>query len=446
LKPSEVSAAQWEPDVEISVPASLGQQHGYRVTLTRANPNVLTIAIHFALHGELDVPALRRALAALVVRHPALRTRLREVDGVVHQQVMVAGEAPLKVVDAAEADLEALVWAAAGDAADITAAGTFRATLFTVADRRAQLLLTVHHAFIDGWAVGILIRDLGELYRAEVTGDTPDLPALTASYLDYAEWESAYLADPATRTLVQEWVDHIEAVGARPLIFPTDRPPAEALTGDGAVHNVSLAPELVSAIDAAAAREGATTFAVLTAAFAALTYEATGNPAGAFVSGVANRPESRFEEVAACFTHSSWMVVPVAGVDSFTGLVAAAREAIWRRLALQSVPASILNEATGGPFASNPPRVLWAFFNTPLPSLSLHGIAPAPPIDIELPVARAAQTWGISVNPDGTLALVVEYATELFDLQTIADWAARYVEILTAGVADPDSKPWHNPA
>ncbi|HEX8081109.1 MAG TPA: MupA/Atu3671 family FMN-dependent luciferase-like monooxygenase [Jatrophihabitans sp.] len=430
-------------EVEASAPASCAQRHRYAVTMANDNPSVLTIATRFALHGELDVPALHRALTALMVRHPALRTRIREVDGVLRQQVMIAGEAPLKIVDAAEGDLEALVLATAGDAADITAAGTFRATLFTLADCRADLLLTVHHAVSDGWSMGILIRDLGELYRAEVTGEAPDLPELTATCIDFTDWESTHLDDPATRTAVQEWADQVTALGARPLLFPADRPRTESLSGNGAVHTTTLAPELVTAIDAVAAREGATTFAVLIAAFAALGHEVTGAPAGAFLCTVANRPESRFENAVGCFTHSSWVVVPVAGALTFTGLVAAARDAVWQRLALQSVPASVLNDVAGGHFSGNPPKVQLGLYNNPFPDLTLPGIAPAPPIDVELPVARGELTYFVTVDPEGGLALALEYATDLFDPDTVATWANRFTEILTAGVTDPDSKPWH---
>jgi natural product biosynthesis luciferase-like monooxygenase protein/amino acid adenylation domain-containing protein len=435
-------AAQLAPSgVEISAPASRVQQRLYQVTRASANPSVLTIATRFTLQGRPDVAALQRALTALTVRHPALRTRLREVDGVLRQQVLTAGEAPLRVVDAAAAELAALVADAACEAVDLTAAGTFRATLFTVADDRAELLLTVHHALSDGWSMGLLISDLSELYRAEVTGQSPELPPLTASFLEFTDWEANYLADPTTRAAVAEWAEHVEAVGARPMRFPADRH-VDALTGHGAVHTETLRSELVTGMDAIAARAGATTFAVLIAAFVALAHEVTGASASAFMCGAANRPESRFENVVGCFAHSAWMVVPVAGATSFTDLVGAARDGVWRRLALQSVPVSVLNAAAAGPFASNPPRVQFGFFNNPIPSLTLPGLAPAPPADVDLPVSRADQTWAIMGTPDGPLTLTIEYATDLFDAGTIAGWAARFVEILTAGVADPTSKPW----
>ncbi|WP_344040830.1 non-ribosomal peptide synthetase/type I polyketide synthase [Saccharothrix xinjiangensis] len=434
-----------DPGVEVEAPASWGQRHGYRVTATSAKPSVLTIAMRFALHGRLDVAALRRALTALVARHAALRTRLREVDGRLRQEVLVASGVPLRVVEVAEPELDGAVLAAADEAPDLTRAGTFRATLFTASDRRSELLLAVHHSFSDGWSTTVLVRDLAELYRAEVAGRAPDLPDLTATYVDFTEWEAAHLSDPATRAAVEEWADHVGSVGARPLLFPTDRPRSGAPLGDGAVRAVTLPPGLAAGVDALAARRGTTTFAVLTAAFAALAHEVTGTPASASVCGVANRPEARFEDVVGVFTLSSWVVVPVAGVATFDDLVEVAKDAVWRRLALQSVPAPVLNEAAGGKFAGNPPRVIFGFFNDPIPHLELTGAAPAAPVDVELPVARAEQTWVFSPNPAGGLDLVLEYATDLFDADTVAGWAARFVEILTAGVADPGGKPWRTP-
>ncbi|MFD7660844.1 condensation domain-containing protein, partial [Actinosynnema sp. NPDC059797] len=244
---------------------------------------------------------------------------------------------------------------------------------------------------------------------------------------------------------VEEWAGHVGSVGARPLLFPTDRPRSRAPLGDGAVRSVTLPPALAAGVDAVAASRGTTTFAVLVAAFAALAHEVTGNPAPASMCGVANRPEARFEDVVGVFTLSSWVVVPVAGVPTFDALVAVAKDAVWRRLALQSVPAPVLNEAAGGEFAGNPPRVIFGFFNDPIPPLELTGVAPAAPVDVELPVARAEQTWVLSPNPDGGLDLVLEYATDLFDADAVAGWAARFAEILAAGVADPGSRPWRTP-
>ncbi|MFC0112161.1 hypothetical protein [Kibdelosporangium aridum] len=78
------------------------------------------------------------------------------------------------------------------------------------------------------------------------------------------------------------------------------------------------------------------------------------------------------------------------------------------------MPGAVLNEALGGPFEGSPPRVLFGLFTMPIPALELDGLAPAPAVDVKLPVATVEQSWGIVPAEDGGLRLRVKYSTELF--------------------------------
>ena len=69
-----------------------------------------------------------------------------------------------------------------------------RAHLVRLADREHVLLLTVHHCVFDGWSAGVLVRDLAELYRAEVTGEPAGLDELPVQFADYAVWERERLS------------------------------------------------------------------------------------------------------------------------------------------------------------------------------------------------------------------------------------------------------------
>jgi non-ribosomal peptide synthetase component F len=181
---------------------------------------------------------------------------------------------------------------------------------------------------------------------------------------------------------------------------------------------------------------------VLLAAFAALGHELTGSPVIAPHCGIANRVEACFENVVGVFTHSSWLMVHVAGAASFDELVDRATEAVWHRLSLQSVPAAVLNEALGGPFEANTVRTLFSFFNTAMPDLRLDGLAPAIAVDVTLPVARAEQCWALSPTPDGGMDLVVEYSTDLFDAHTVREWQNRYLDLLERSLTTPGTRTW----
>jgi non-ribosomal peptide synthetase component F len=177
---------------------------------------------------------------------------------------------------------------------------------------------------------------------------------------------------------------------------------------------------------------------VLFATFAMLQHELTGAPAAVAYSPVANRVDARFENVVGVFTHSSWLIVPVHGARTFAELLSRTSAAVWQRLALQSVPVDVINNALGAPFNADPPRVIFSLFNTPIPALTLPGLSPATLVDVELGGARADQSWLLSAHDDG-LHLQVEYATDLFADTTIATWGERYLAILRTALTDPES-------
>ncbi|HEX6355808.1 condensation domain-containing protein [Actinophytocola sp.] len=417
-------------------PVSTGLAHGYWLTKNSDTPSVLTIALRFALHGPLSRRALGAALTALVERHPALRTRYQRTGDDLRQQVLPPEPVALPVIPVSEEDLEDALLDWSARPFDLDNESGFRPVLFTVTPTHAELLLAIHHAFSDGWSMGVLIRDLGELYRAEVTGTVPDLPPLPADYVEFTRWEREYLADPSTRAMVASWTAEARRAGAEPLLLPTDRPRADRPSRIGAIFETTL-PVTMAEVAAAATARRATPFAVLLAVFAALTHDLTGRPVVAPQCAVANRVDARFDNVVGVFTNASWLVIPVADAPSFDDLVTRAVCAVLQRLEVQSVPTPVLKEALGGPFEGTPPRVLFGLGAEPMPSLELHGLTPAPAVEVDLPVSRADQSWAFDPTDDGGLTLRVEYATELFDTTTVAAWTGRFQELLRTGLANP---------
>lgn len=61
---------------------------------------------------------------------------------------------------------------------------------------------------------------------------------------------------------------------------------------------------------------------------------------------------------------------------------------------------------------------------------------------MNLPVARAEQSWGLSPTSDGGIALVVEYSTDLFDAATVREWQRRYLDLLARSLAGPGTRTW----
>ena len=161
--------------------------------------------------GPLDLPALRAAVTDLTARHEQLRAVFPEHEGLPYQRILPPDPACLDLVDATgpagadqEGRLAATVHAAALRPFDLGREPAFRATLVRAADDDHVLVLGMHHIVSDGWSLGLIVRDLTELYRARTGNRRAELPELPLDYTDYAAWprggDQAGAPDPVSYT------------------------------------------------------------------------------------------------------------------------------------------------------------------------------------------------------------------------------------------------------
>ena len=169
------------------------------------------------LAGELDVAALQAAVDGLVARHEALRTTFGS-----------RGRARVQFVHAAGGMCPVLRWGGGGAAAERgeAAAGGGRAAVRPAvgsagagvagreSSRRHVLVLSMHHIVTDGWSMGVITRELSELYAAAVAGREPLLGVLPVQYGDYALWQREGLSGDALDQAVGYWRAAVGRVGA----------------------------------------------------------------------------------------------------------------------------------------------------------------------------------------------------------------------------------------
>ncbi len=66
-------------------------------------------------------------------------------------------------------------------------------SLFQLADQEYFWLINIHHIIIDEWSLDLLFQELQQLYPAQLTGQSVDLPDLPVQYADYAVWQAEWL-------------------------------------------------------------------------------------------------------------------------------------------------------------------------------------------------------------------------------------------------------------
>jgi amino acid adenylation domain-containing protein len=232
----------------------------------------LSYNLSFSLHldGEINVEALRKALAQLVARHDSLRASY-DLDGVavsIHpdRQVELV-ESDLRGLAEAErkAARDAFHAAASQEPFDLENGPVLRLHLLRLSGTRSEVLFLVHHIACDGWSMGVLARELAALYSAAVTDEEAKLPPM-ASIANLVDDEERWASSPDAETHRNYWLGKYE--GTLPAVdLPTDRPRMVGRVTDADRVTTYLTPDLEAALRAIAQQSSTSLGTLIFSAF-----------------------------------------------------------------------------------------------------------------------------------------------------------------------------------
>src|SRR5262249_9526387 len=148
------------------------------------------------LSGELNIAAIERSLNEIVARHESLRTTFQIIDDQPVQAIAPSANLKLHLIDlsaVAESERDEiaqhLITAEVARPFDLMKGPLLRVTLLRMAERDHLAIFTMHHIISDGWAMGILIREISALYEAFSSDQPSPLRPLPIQYADFAVWQ-----------------------------------------------------------------------------------------------------------------------------------------------------------------------------------------------------------------------------------------------------------------
>jgi amino acid adenylation domain-containing protein len=402
----------------------------------------------------VDAPALRRALGALVRRHPALRTALAARDGRPVQVVAGEVEVALPVTDAAgwgEAALRRALEDEAHRPFELERAPLLRAALYRRGPGEDVLLLAMHHAAVDFWSNVVLLGDLAALYAAEAGGAPAVLGEPGNPYTAFARWQERQLAGAEGEQAWGYWRERL--AGASPhLALPADRRPG-ARTGAGAVHRFHLDGDLTRRVHAFARERQATPYTVLLAAWHALLARWTGQDDVLVATPMAARGGAAWEATVGCFMNLVLLRGELGDDPSFDALLGRTRESVLGALQHQEYPLHLLaerlpalrgsgrGEPAGAMFVFNRPHRMEedgiAGVMTGEPGARFHAgglVMEALPLD-ERTTPCDLCLWACEAG--GGLSMRLQYAADLFHPDSAARMAGQLAALLDAVLRDP---------
>lgn len=426
-------------------PLTFGQERTWIMEQMRPGTGALNIAAGVRASGPLDLEILERSMNGIIQRHDALRTSFKTSAGqpvqVIHPRRSIGiEEIDLRGAPAAEreAAAEERALKLAREPFDLERNTLVRLYSLRIADEERWLLLVMHHIASDEWSMGVLIHEVGELYRAQIMGDEPRLPQLTIQYPDYARWQRRYLSGEAFDQQLSYWRRQL-AGAPQALDLPTDRPRPATQTMNGAVEVTSYPAAVSNAFRRLSQAQDATLFMSLLAAFDMLLYLDTGREDMVVGTDFANRNRPETEHLIGFFVNQLVLRTDLSGDPTFRQILARVRTMTLAAYDHQDLPFQHVAEAVlSQRDASRSPlfQVVFDLHNVPMSPLEFEGVTLAP-----LRLGQRPSKFDLTLfvnDSDEQLLATLEYNTDLFDRATAVRYLRRYQVVLEAVAADPE--------
>ncbi|MFI0939428.1 amino acid adenylation domain-containing protein [Streptomyces sp. NPDC021020] len=408
-------------------PAALSTVQRGVLTFERLHPGTAVFNLPFMVRhrGPLDEDRLDAALAAVVRRHPALRSTFADDERGMARTVQDSAAVTTRWTDFRHLpppDREI----AARDHAERVAAEPFdlghaplaRLAGCRLADDERLLVFVAHHLVCDGGSMQVLLADLSAAYEGGLGGPVPGAaPA------------------PAGPAAAEFWRTRL--AGLPVLDLPTDRPRPPRPTFRAGSVPVDLPAELVRAAERLGREENATVFMVVLAAFQLLLGEQSGQTDFAVGVPEAGRSGPGRHGVVGLLSDMLLLRADLSGRRTFRDLVRGARAASLAALGHRGVPfeelAAMLGPGRGRDTGAV--RAGLAFHGdwgrATLAGSPLHRLALTRPgirYDVDLHLWRER----------GGLHGTWDYSAEVFDASTASRTAGRLPVLLARVLAEPD--------
>ncbi|WP_156756938.1 non-ribosomal peptide synthetase [Actinokineospora pegani] len=386
--------------------------------LDAEGPDVYTVHTELHLDGPVSAERLRAAADALLERHPNLRACFRATESGSMVQVVLDGVRAPWSQHGADEDWARVVADDAATRFDPAVAPLIRFRLGALPDGGHRLLITNHHALLDGWSTPLLGGELLALYG---NADLPRPPA----FRDYLVWLAAQDRDAgraAWRTAL---------AGAEPSLIA---PGAAATT---AVRPSTLTVTTPAGVVDAARSLGVTPNTLVQLAWGLVLGTALGRDDVVFGATVSGRPADLpgAESMIGLFINT---VAVRVRLDPATALAEAARAVQAEQAALLEHQHIGLAEAGAGELFDT----LTVFESYPVDTDALAASETAAGLRVTGVGGTDATDYPVTLTAevDDELRLTLDHRPDALDAATAQDLADRLTRALAALVERPGTR------
>jgi non-ribosomal peptide synthetase component F/thioesterase domain-containing protein len=422
---------------------SVAQERFWLLDRLEPGNSSYNVAVRWRLEGRVSSALLERAWLEIIQRHEILRTIFLEMDGAPIQRVMPRARFRINEIDLSnlapdlqqsEGDRIGVIEARAPF--DLASGPILRVTLLRFSPTSSVILVTTHQAVADGWSIGVMAREMGQIYESLRDDKPVDLEPLAIQYADYSLWQLEWLRVRGTAAETEYWAKQL--AGVRPFKVVADRVRPAMPTTSGAIASKVLPRELTNEAQALTAERGATLFAAALGALCAMLSRYTGEEEVVVGTQVSDRDQVELEPMIGQFVNSLILRNDLSGDPSFNDLLDRIRDTSMQALEHRHIPIEQLLgmvKSEHGNVNSAPISVNFIFQKTFIQNTAYTDFALT-----DMPSLPVAAIYDLNFfmveRPDGW-RFSCQYNTDQFEAATIERMIGYFQSSLESGVANP---------
>jgi amino acid adenylation domain-containing protein/non-ribosomal peptide synthase protein (TIGR01720 family) len=442
-KPGQIQRRSKEETIVLS----FSQERMWFLKQLLEESTAYTITMAVRMSGNVNKKILEKSFNTVINRHEVLRTTFEARDGkplviVHHKAELTLAESELEAYDEKEKEslADKAVMREAAKPFDLETGPLLRAALIKLTKGEHICVITAHHIVSDGWSIGILVRELAHAYDALLKGNEPVFTKLPIQYADYANWQRSWFDEGEQERLLSYWRKRLMGHGYS-LELPADKPRPAVQSYQGAIHRFALPKKLSEELRRLGARENATLYMTLLAAFNVLLHRYSAQEDIIVGSPIANRNRLELEGLIGCFVNTLALRTDLSGNPTFLELLKRLRNNVLQDFEYQDMPFDKLVdrlEIQRDHSRQALYQVMFILQNTAVTTINLEGLTLKP-----LVADKGSSKFDLTLELyDGEESIYgwFEYNTDIFHWNTIQRLAENFTVLLESIVRVPEER------
>ena len=300
----------------------------------------------------------------------------------------------------------------------------------------------LHHIVCDGWSLGVLYQELGEIYRALIRRERSNLPAVLLQYGDYAAWQQQRVARNEFAKEAEFWKQYLK--GAPETIeLPSEHRRPDTFTYRGEKRIFPLGEAITSEVRSFSRGETVSVFTTLTAVFQTLLYRYTGQEDVVLGVPIANRDQPELASLFGFLIDFQALRGDLSGNPTFRDVLRRVQQGLLQINANRAIPFDKVVEtlrprrdSSRAPLFQT--MLIWKDRAVQMQFMELEGLTVSH-LDAHPQSAKFDLTLFLT-DAGKEIWLEVEYCTDLFGADTISRLARHFQTLLSAAMANPDER------